>query len=545
MPYIGNPAIVGDSTNTFKILDDISSYTLTFDGSSASVVSVANDTITSNNHRFVNLQRVIYTKGGGTVITGLSEDGVYYIIKVDQNTIKLATSSSNAAAGTGINLTGLGAGTTHTLNVAFDGINTKFKATHSGGTKTKISRAAQATISVNGVNQRPVESSSPTEGFGIAADSTIVFSTAPAATDKVFGTFIGEVAPSFDITDNTIDEFTANGSTTLFTLSKEATASRDVLVTLDGVTQYPSTQSNTRAYSVADNSLIFTTAPAAGVVIQARHIAFAGSSTSNVSAFYGRTGNVTLKSTDNISVNNITAAGDLNITGDITYDEVVGRNLEITGIATVASGIVSTGDFKVGSATTISQDNIFTTGIVTAMSGFNVGIMSGGITQTVGGDLNVSGDLTYDEVVGRNLNITGVATVASGIVSTGDFKVGSATTISQDNIFTTGIVTAMSGFNVGIMSAGISQTTGVITAINFVGTGNTVKYNAATSTIDVAISGGGAVGTGTDQVFYQNDQTVTLDYSIEAGKNAMSAGPIAIAASKTVTIPSGSEWSIV
>ena len=469
MPYIGNPAVVGDSANTFKLLDDIASYTLTFDGSSASVVSVANDTLTFSNHRFVNIQRVTYTKGGGTVITGLTDNTAYYVIKVDQNTIKLATSSSNAEAGTGINLTGLGAGTTHTLKIAFDGTNTKFKATHSNGTKAKISRAAQLTISINGVNQQPQETSGPTVGYGIAADSTIVFSQAPVSTDKVFGTFIGEVAPSFDITDNTIDEFTANGSTTLFTLSKEATASRDVLVTLDGVTQYPSTQSDTRAYSIADNSLIFTTAPAAGVVIQARHIAFAGSSTSNVSAFYGRTGNVTLKSTDNISVNNITAAGDLNITGDITYDEVVGRNLEITGIATVASGIVSTGDFKVGSATTISQDNIFTTGIVTAMSGFNV----------------------------------------------------------------------------GIMSAGISQTTGVITAINFVGTGNTVKYNSATSTIDVAISGGGAVGTGTDQVFYQNDQTVTLDYSIEAGKNAMSAGPIAIAANKTVTIPSGSEWSIV
>tara|TARA_Y100000593_G_scaffold86712_1_gene165965 strand:- start:992 stop:2401 length:1410 start_codon:yes stop_codon:yes gene_type:complete len=469
MPYIGNPAVVGDSANTFKLLDDIASYTLTFDGSSASVVSVANDTLTFSNHRFVNIQRVTYTKGGGTVITGLTDNTAYYVIKVDQNTIKLATSSSNAEAGTGINLTGLGAGTTHTLNAAFDGTNTKFKATHSNGTKAKISRAAQLTISINGVNQQPQESSDPTVGYGIAADSTIVFSQAPVSTDKVFGTFIGEVAPSFDITDNTIDEFTANGSTTLFTLSKEATASRDVLVTLDGVTQYPSTQSDTRAYSIADNSLIFTTAPAAGVIIQARHIAFAGSSTSNVSAFYGRTGNVTLKSTDNISVNDITVAGDLNITGDITYDEIVGRNLEVTGIATVASGIVSTGDFKVGSATTISQDNIFTTGIVTAMSGFNV----------------------------------------------------------------------------GIMSAGISQTTGVITAINFVGTGNTVKYNSATSTIDVAISGGGAVGTGTDQVFYQNDQTVTLDYSIEAGKNAMSAGPIAIAASKTVTIPSGSEWSIV
>ena len=469
MPYIGNPAVVGDSTNTFKLLDDIASYTLTFDGSSASVVSVANDTLTFSNHRFVNIQRVTYTKGGGTVITGLTDNTAYYVIKVDQNTIKLATSSSNAEAGTGINLTGLGAGTTHTLNAAFDGTNTKFKATHSNGTKAKISRAAQLTISINGVNQQPQESSAPTVGYGIAADSTIVFSQAPVSTDKVFGTFIGEVAPSFDITDNTIDEFTANGSTTTFTLSKEATASRDVLVTLDGVTQYPDTQSNTRAYRIADSSLIFTTAPAAGVVIQARHIAFAGSSTSNVSAFYGRTGNVTLKSTDNISVNNITAAGDLNITGDITYDEVVGRNLEVTGIATVASGIVSTGDFKVGSATTISQDNIFTTGIVTAMSGFNVGIMSGGVTQTVG----------------------------------------------------------------------------VITAINFIGVGNTLSYNASTSTIDVSISSGGAVGAGTDRIFFENDQTVQNNYTVSAGKNAMTAGPVAIAANKTVTIPSGSEWSIV
>ena len=469
MPYIGNPAVVGDSANTFKLLDDIASYTLTFDGSSASVVSVANDTLTFNNHRFVNIQRVTYTKGGGTVITGLTDNTAYYVINVDPNTIKLATSSSNAQAGTAINLTGLGAGTTHTLNAAFDGTNTKFKATHSNGTKAKISRAAQLTISINGVNQQPQETSGPTVGYGIAADSTIVFSQAPVSTDKVFGTFIGEVAPSFDITDNTIDEFTANGSTTLFTLSKEATASRDVLVTLDGVTQYPSTQSNTRAYSVADNSLIFTTAPAAGVVIQARHIAFAGSSTSNVSAFYGRTGNVTLKSTDNITVNDITASGNLNITGDITYDEVVGRNLEITGIATVASGIVSTGDFKVGSATTISQDNIFTTGIVTAMSGFNVGIMSGGITQTVG----------------------------------------------------------------------------VITAINFIGVGNTLSYDASTSTIDVSISSGGAVGAGTDRIFFENDQTVQNNYTVSAGKNAMTAGPVAIAANKTVTIPSGSEWSIV
>ena len=472
MAYLGNQPVVGDSANTFKTLDDIASFTLTFDATDTDVVSISGDTLTFNNHRFVNLQRVTYADGGGTAIGGLS----YFIIKVDQNTIKLATSSSNAVAGTAIDLTSGAAGGSHTLNVKFDGVNTKFKATHSNGTKSNISRAAQLSLSVNGVIQQPSEGSSPTVGYSVEPDSVIVFSSAPQTGDKVFGSFIGEVNGSFDIADNTVDEFTANGSSTLFTLSKSAVSSEDILVTLNGVTQYPSTQSNTRAYTVADTSLIFTSAPAAGVIIQARHIGFAGAATPpGVTAFYGRGGNVVLKSTDDVAVNDLTASG----------------------------------------------------------------------TITVSGDLNVSGDLTYDETVSRNLNVTGVATVATGIVSTGDFKIGTATTLSQDNIFTTGIVTALSGFNVGIMSAGVSQTTGIITAINFIGVGNTVKYNASSSTVDVAISGGGAVGTGTDRIFFESDQTVTQSYTVSAGKNAMAAGPIAVASGQTITIPSGSELTIV
>ena len=471
MPYIGNPAVVGDSTNTFRLLDDITSFTVTFDATDSDVVSISGDTLTFNNHRFVTGQKVTYNDGGGTAVGGLS-DGSYFIIKVDQNTIKLASSASNAAAGTAINLTSGAAGSSHTLNLAFDGVNTKFKATFNNGTKAKISRAAQLSLSINGVLQQPQDTTSPTVGYGIEADSTIVFSTAPESSDRIFGSFIGEVAASFDIADNTVDEFTANGSTTTFTLSKTVSSSNDLLVTLDGVTQYPNTQSTTRAYSVVENVLTFTSAPAAGVIIQARHIGFGGASSQSVTGFYGRTGNVSLKSTDNVSVNNLTVAGNLDVTGDLTYDETVSRNLNVTGVATVASGIVSTGDFKIGTATTLSQDNIFTTGIITA---------SGGVDA------------------------------------------------------------------IGIMSAGISQATGIITALNFIGTGNTVLYNQATSTVDISIAGGGggAVGAGTDKVFYENDQTVTQSYSISAGKNAMVAGPIAVASGKTITIPSGSELTIV
>jgi len=56
---------------------------------------------------------------------------------------------------------------------------------------------------------------------------------------------------------------------------------------------------------------------------------------------------------------------------------------------------------------------------------------------------------------------------------------------------------------------------------------------------------GGASGGGTNQVFYENDQTVTEDYTIGTNKNAMSAGPITIDDGATVTIPDGSTWVIV
>ena len=51
-------------------------------------------------------------------------------------------------------------------------------------------------------------------------------------------------------------------------------------------------------------------------------------------------------------------------------------------------------------------------------------------------------------------------------------------------------------------------------------------------------------GTGS-VVFYENDQTVTQDYTITSGKNAMSAGPITVNSGVTVTVPTGSTWTIV
>jgi hypothetical protein len=57
--------------------------------------------------------------------------------------------------------------------------------------------------------------------------------------------------------------------------------------------------------------------------------------------------------------------------------------------------------------------------------------------------------------------------------------------------------------------------------------------------------GGGATGGGADTVFVENGQTVTTNYTLSTGKNAMSAGPITVNAGITVTVPSGASWVIV
>jgi hypothetical protein len=54
-----------------------------------------------------------------------------------------------------------------------------------------------------------------------------------------------------------------------------------------------------------------------------------------------------------------------------------------------------------------------------------------------------------------------------------------------------------------------------------------------------------AEGGGSDEVFHENDQAVTTDYTIATGRNAMTAGPITINSGATVTVSAGSTWVVV
>lgn len=71
-----------------------------------------------------------------------------------------------------------------------------------------------------------------------------------------------------------------------------------------------------------------------------------------------------------------------------------------------------------------------------------------------------------------------------------------------------------------------------------------VIYTKDGTGLVVAI-GSGATGGGGDQIFVQNGQTVTANYTIPTNFNAMSTGPITINSGVVVTIPSGSTWAII
>ena len=419
MAYLGNIPSSG-TEESFKLLDDIKTYTLTFDGSSASAVSTGDDSIVRNNHRFLPGQKVTYTNGGGSDIGGLANNTSYYVIKSDENNIKLATTAANAERATAINITGVGSGNAHTLKVAFDGYNTKFKATYDGGTECKLTKAAQLTVSVNGVLQQPHDSQSPTSGFGIGNDATIIFSTAPTTSDVFWGYIIGNNNPTFDTSDNKIDSFTGNGSASSFNLSKEPPNNQSVLVTIDGVIQYPTDSTATRAYSISGSSLDFSAAPANGAVIQARHIGHAGAVTSAVSSFQGRTGAITIQDADPVVAiqSSSTAIGNVRTLNFVGTGNTFLKRGNVIDIAIAGGGAGAGGTWASSSAgVSTSKSAGINTSSVTDVDLVGVGNSFQGL-YIGNGMIIVDNQLNGNHYIGTNFNgIMGGPVTVNGVLS--------------------------------------------------------------------------------------------------------------------------------
>ena len=73
--------------------------------------------------------------------------------------------------------------------------------------------------------------------------------------------------------------------------------------------------------------------------------------------------------------------------------------------------------------------------------------------------------------------------------------------------------------------------------------GSLVTFSAGTKDVFVTYPAGRSIIGG--EGYTENDATIDISSTINTGRNALSAGPITVSSGITVTIPSGSVWTVV
>ena len=209
---------------------------------------------------------------------------------------------------------------------------------------------------------------------------------------------------------------------------------------------------------------------------------------------------------------------------------------KLDGIATGATNVTNTNQLTNGAGflTSVSTSDIADGAITTAKIGNNA-VSSGQINDNAVG----SNQITSDAVV--------TSKIAAGAINTARLADDAVTTakIADDAITTAQIaddavnLSKIDHIDSGRILARVSSGLGQIETIT------ASQLRTLINVADGATAGGGATGGGSDEVFYENGQTVTTNYTITNGKNAMAAGPITINSGVTVTVGSGETLTIV
>ena len=413
------------------------------------------------------------------------------------------------------------------ISSQFNGVDVTFNLT-TGGSPFFADNPYTVFLSLNGVIQEPVSA------FTIVGDQ-VTFANPPLSNANFFATVLGSTfnreirnATSLatgvnitagDISCNTLSSsgtvsatsFVGDGSqlsgidaTSLIdqngTVRAQANSAGLVVTGILTATQFDGVDVTALRDSAGGN--IIVQANPGGVVINgiATATTFVGNVTGNVTG--NLTGNVTgntsgtaggLTGTPNITVGSVTAAsgsfsGDVNIGGVLTYEDVT--NIDSVGLITARNGInVSSGGINVTGVTTTGAVSWGGHMLPTSNAAYDIG----------SADYKVRHLFLSD----NSLKFVDSSDVEHPLsVDSGRLKFGGGlllgTTIKADT--TSGIVTATSfsatgGTDaIGIQSGGLNISTGIITALNFVGAGNSISYDSGTKTVDISITSGSDSG---------------------------------------------------
>lgn len=265
-------------------------------------------------------------------------------------------------------------------------------------------------------------------------------------------------------------------------------------------------------------------------------------------------------------VSSVGATAPITTTGGLT------PTIGIPVATSSADGYLSSTDWSTFNAKQ-PAGSYLTSVAVTSANGF-AGTSSGGTTPSLTLTTSITGLLKGDgtamsaATAGTDYS-AGTSALATGILksttTTGALTIAVAADFPTLNQNTTGTASNVTG-TVAIANGGTGQTTqtaafdalaptttkGDLIVDNGtnnirLGVGTDTYVLTADSTAAAGVKWAAAAGGGsniTAQGLWENNATISANYSITSGNNAMSAGPITVASGVTVTVPTGSTWVV-
>jgi len=296
---------------------------------------------------------------------------------------------------------------------------------------------------------------------------------------------------------------TFNGSAYRFTLSNAGQFAQQHLVSINGVIQKPNsgTSQPSEGFAIDSSDIIFSAAPANGADF---FIVTIGSA-------------VSIGTPSNNTVTNAILQN-----GSVSTAKIQDDAVDATKLANSINAEIAANTAKVTNAT-------------------HTGDVTGSTVLTIAND------------------VVGPDELADTSVSAGSY--GSATAIPAITVDAQGRITAASTNAINTSTIPVADESSDTTCFPvFVTaatgdqapkTGSNLTFNSATGALGAtSYTGDGSNLTGVasavaDGCIYENSQTISNNYTISTNKNALSAGPITIANGVTLTIPSGSTYTIV
>jgi len=224
---------------------------------------------------------------------------------------------------------------------------------------------------------------------------------------------------------------------------------------------------------------------------------------------------------------NLSAGTGISVTNGAGSITVANTAPDQTVALTAGTGISVSGTYP---SFTVTNTSPSSGGTVTAVTGTAPVVSSGGTTPAISmaaATSSVNGYLTSaDWTTFNNKGSGSVTSVAASVPSFLSVAGSPITTSGTLAISYSGIALPVANGGTGVTSVG--------TAGNVLTSNGTAWVSSAPVSSNITAQG-----------LFENANTISANYTIGTNNNAVSAGPITVASGVTVTVPSGSVWTIV